>query len=67
MACEKDIWSIAKVKTRKIVWKTNWTSEFFLEPKSAKLQVNTVSELFYTFSMPSASECSAMQQNIKYK
>ena len=48
MACEKDIWSIVKVKTQKIVWKTNWTSEFFLEPKSAKLQVKTVYKLLQT-------------------
>ena len=39
MACKKTVWKIVDVARQRIHWKTNWTSEFFLEAETANVQV----------------------------
>ena len=39
VACSQDIWAVTETNKQNIFWKTNWTSEFFLEAKSPRIQV----------------------------
>ena len=39
MSCKRTFWKIVDVAKQKIIWKTNWTSEFFLEAETANVQV----------------------------
>ena len=39
MPCTRDIFSVEDITTKDIYWATNWTSEFYLEANSRRVEV----------------------------
>ena len=49
MPCHRKLIKIKETESEPIVWKSNWTSEFFLEAASNSIEVNEYHYKIYIF------------------